>query len=182
MPWATLVVAAIALGLRFWPGAEAAFGYNRVDVAGAGYWRLWTAHVVHFGWAHLFWNLLVFVPAGIWAERLLPDRFRLLLLMGPGLIGVALFGLDPQLSRYAGLSGIAAGVVTFLALSQLRRGTPDRWFWRAVLAVVALKIGVEFALTQPIFARFSEPGLRTVPLAHATGALSAVLLLAGRRR
>lgn len=182
MPWATLAIAVAAVALKFWPEAEATLGYERAQIAAAQHWRLWTAHLIHFGWLHLFWNLVVFVPAGIWAERLMPDRFRLLLLLGPGAIGLALYGLDPALARYAGLSGVAAGVVTFLALAQLRRGTPDRWFWRAVLVVVAAKIGIEFALTQPLFARFSEDGIRAVPLAHASGAIAAILILSGRRR
>ncbi|ACB74088.1 Rhomboid family protein [Opitutus terrae PB90-1] len=178
----TVAFALAALTLRFWPGAEAALGYERAQIAAAQYWRLWTAHLVHFSWSHLFWNLLVFVPAGLWAERLLPDRLRLLLLLGPALIGVALYGLDPGLARYAGLSGVVAGVVAFLALVQLRRGTSDRWFWRSVLLLLVAKIGLEFALSEPLFARFAETGVRAVPLAHAAGVLGAGLILFGRRR
>lgn len=182
LPWATLVIAAAALALRFWPGAEAALGYERAQIHAAQYWRLWTAHLVHFSWSHLLINLLVFVPAGIWAERLVPDRLRLLLLLGPIMIGAALYGFDPALARYTGLSGVAAGVIVFLALVQLRRGTADRWFWRAVLLLVAAKIGFEFALEQPAFARFSQPGVHSVPLAHISGVIAAGLILIGRRR
>lgn len=182
LPWATLTIAIAALALRFWPGAEASLGYERTQIAAAQYWRLWTAHVVHFSWSHLLINLLVFVPAGIWAERLVPDRLRVLLLLGPIVISAALYGLDPALLRYAGLSGVAAGVLVFLAVAQLRGGTPDRWFWRMVVLLVAAKIGLEYAMEQPTFARFSEPGMHAVPLAHISGVLAAVLILTGRRR
>src|SRR6266542_4472017 len=128
LPWATGTISLVAVALATWPGAETALVYERAQITAGEYWRLWTAHVVHFGWKHLFWNLLVFIPAGIWAERLFPDRFRLLLLLGPIAISVALYEFDPSLARYAGLSGVAASVLTFLALAHLRAGTSDRWF------------------------------------------------------
>lgn len=111
----------------------------------------------------------------------MPGRFRLFLGLAPFAIGVVLYELSPSLSRYAGLSGMAAGVLTFLALAQLRRGTPDAWFWRAVLVMVAAKIGLEFALSHPLFARFNHSEIRAVPLAHASGALLAVVAQFGRQ-
>jgi hypothetical protein len=104
-----------------------------------------------------------------------------LLVVAPGVIGLALFGLEPALATYGGLSGVATAMLVFLATTQLARlgaaaATSDRWFWRAVLTLVVLKIGAEFALQQPLFARFAPAGIRAVPLAHLSGALVATVM------
>jgi rhomboid family GlyGly-CTERM serine protease len=157
------------------------------------YWRLWTGHFVHFGWSHLLWNLAVFAVAGSWAERVAPRRARVLLIVAPPIIGVALFGLDPELGFYGGLSGVTAAMLTFLAFAQLARiaeteaaavvvvagaearsaAPSDRWFWRTVLALIILKIAAEFAVSSPLLARFASEGIQPVPLAHLAGVLAA---------
>lgn len=177
-PWATLLVAALALGVAAWRGpfAETQLVYERAAVLQGEWWRLWTGHLVHFGASHLFWNLAVLVPAGAWAERLSPARTRGLLLFAPGLIGAALVVLDPTLVRYAGLSGLAAALLAWLAITQLAAGTADRWFWRSVLALLAAKIGLELLAERPAFARFSVPGVHAVPIAHVAGVACAVAL------
>jgi hypothetical protein len=116
-----------------------------------------------------------------------------LLVVAPGLIGLALYGLEPALTTYGGLSGVATAMLVFLAYTQLARlaaapagpqknepsapsPTSDRWFWRAVLALILLKVGAEFALQQPFFARFAPAGIRAVPLAHLIGVLVATVM------
>jgi hypothetical protein len=115
------------------------------------------------------------------------------LLVAPLVIGVALYGLDPELGFYGGLSGVTAAMLTFLAFAQLARiaeakveadpsvagaetrpaPPSDRWFWRTVLALIILKIGAEFAVSSPLFARFASEGIQPVPLAHLAGVLAA---------
>ncbi len=172
-PWVTLVVALFAVGVAVWPGNTSALEYERDAVRHGEWWRLWTSHFVHFGASHLIWNLAVLLPAAAWSERLSPQRARLLLLLGPGFIGGALYILDPALQRYAGLSGVAAALLAFLALTQLSRGTSDRWFWAAVLLLLAVKVIAEFLAERPLFARFVEPGAYPVPLAHLVGIMAA---------
>lgn len=175
-PWATVAVALAALGVAAWPAAGAVLEYERVAVLRGELWRLWTGHVVHYGASHLAWNLAVFVPAGVWLERLAPVRLRWLLVVAPVAIGGALLAVDASLARYAGLSGVATGVVALLALTKLGTTGSDVFFWRAVLGLVALKIAVEGFGAQPLFAVFDLPGVRTVPLAHGVGAGAAGLL------
>ncbi len=162
--------------------------YERAAILNGEYWRLWTGHLVHFGQSHLFWNLTIFALASCWAERLAPARARLLLALAPGVIGLALLALDPALRTYGGLSGVAAAQLAFLAFTQLALNpangpgaASDRWFWRAVLALLLLKIAVEFAADQPFFARFAS-GVRSVPLAHLAGFLVASTVHRSRRR
>ncbi len=173
IPWATAFIALLALGVQCIPDAARSLLYERELVRAGEFWRLWTGHLVHFGASHLLWNLAVLIPAGVWAERLAPARARLLLLLGPGFIGGLLFALDPALQRYGGLSALAAAALAFLAITQLAQGTLDRWFWRGVLLLLALKISAELVAERPVFARLVEPGAHAVPLAHLAGVMAA---------
>ena len=86
-----------------------------------------------------------------------------------------LLGAEPALERYAGLSGVATGVLVLLALVQWRRDrTAPGWFWPSVLALVAVKIALEARGPAPLFARF-DPDVRVVPLAHLGGVACAGL-------
>ena len=193
MPWASVVVIALALIVAAVPALAPSLLYERADIIRGQYWRLWTGHLVHFGASHLGWNLAVFAVAAIWSERLAPGRTRVLLALVPGVIGVGLYGLEPRLVTYGGLSGLATAVLTFLAYTQLARlaapapssapaadsdpaSASDRWFWRAVLALVLLKTAAEFAVEQPFFARYAPAGIRAVPLAHLLGILAATVI------
>lgn len=182
-PWATLAVTLLASGVALAePRVADALIFDRLRVMDGEWWRLFTAHWVHFSPSHLLWNLIVIVPAGVWVERLAPARTRLLFLFSPIVIGGMLFLADPSLMRYAGLSGVAAAVIALLAQTQLStEGGTDRWFWRAVLAAVGIKIGVELLLGQPAFARFADASIRPVPLAHLAGVVCAGLLHFARR-
>ena len=206
-PWASALVIALALIVAAAPALAPALLYERAAILRGEYWRLWTGHLVHFGASHLGWNLAVLAVAGIWCERLAPGRTRVLLALAPGVIGVGLYGLEPRLITYGGLSGLATALLTFLAYTQLARlaapvpaigsaptaPTPapdaasapaspsDRWFWRAVLALIILKTAAEFAVEQPFFARYAPAGIRAVPLAHLLGILAATVIHRRRR-
>lgn len=181
VPWATSLAAATALGLHFAPAAAPALIYDRAPIFAGEVWRLWTGHGVHWGTAHLGWNLAIFVPAGVWAERLTPSRTRLFLALAPAAISLALLLFTPDLARYAGLSGLASGLLALLAFSQLSARTAERWFWWSVLALLAVKIGAECFADHPFFARFNDSAIRPVPLAHAVGVIAAGLLHCGKK-
>lgn len=170
LPWATVAVAVAAGMSYFLPGARAAAEFERERILAGELWRLWTAHVVHFGGSHLWWNLTAIVPAGIWVECVVPGRTRRLYVLAPGIIGLALLALDARLQTYAGLSGVATGVLALLAFTQVARVEPAarRW-WRGVLGLLAAKIVLETAQRQPVFATFADADLQPVPLAHLMG-------------
>lgn len=183
LPWATGVVALAALGLQVWSGAKTSLEFDRAAIVAGELWRLWTPHLLHFSASHLGWNLVVLLGAGVWAERVVPRRMRLLYVIAPALIGVALLVFDPFLSRYAGLSGLAAGAVALLAFTQIARSPGrDRWFWWAVLALLAAKILLELFFRDALLADFGDPAIRPVPLAHIAGMASAALVHGTRRR
>ena len=149
--------------------------YDRTLIFNGEVWRLWTGHVVHFGLSHFTWNLAVFLPAGVWLERLWPAVTRWFYALSPLIISIALLILDPTLARYAGLSGVATGMLVLLACLQLgRRQQEPAWFWASVLTLVGIKIGVELFTGAPVFVSgFGH--IRTVPLAHIFGIIAALV-------
>ncbi|HEX2853261.1 MAG TPA: rhombosortase [Opitutaceae bacterium] len=175
-PWGTLITVLLALAVFLVPSSGARLGYDRALILEGEWWRCVTGNWVHFSGSHLFWNLVVLLPTGIWLEGRCPRRARLLYVSAPIAIGAVLLALDPALSRYAGLSGIASGVVALLALSHLASSPNDRWFWRAVLGLIALKIVAEMLVGRPYFARFVPGDVYAVPLAHLTGVACACFL------
>lgn len=169
-PWGTLALGA-ATGLAWvFRTATGALIYERSALLHGEIWRAWTGHLVHYGISHVFWNLLVFLPAGCWLERLWPVPTRRFYLFCPPFISATLLGLDPALIRYAGLSGLAAGMLVLLACLQLRRPDEPAWIWLGVLALVGTKITAEWLTGAPLLVH-GIAGFHPVPLAHLGGAV-----------
>lgn len=181
-PWATLAIAFAAVAIWVWPRGQEILLYERGRIVGGEWWRLFTAHGVHWSMSHLGWNLAVFLPAGIWVERIAATRTRWFFLCAPAIIGISLLAGDAALARYAGLSGMGVGVLTLLALTKLAGKSEERWVWQGVLLLLAVKIATEFLLGRALFAHFEAGQIRPMPLAHLAGAACAVLVHGIRRR
>ncbi len=167
--WATLLVAAAALAAFAFPVLGEMLLYRRSELEAGQLWRLWTGHLVHFGWRHLLADLAVFIATGVWLESFAPRVTRLFLAFAPLAISGLLYFADPQLSFYGGLSGLAVGLLTLLALVQLRRDrAAQSWLWPAVLALVAAKIAIEAFTNTPLVSDFG-PGIKVSTLAHLGG-------------
>lgn len=174
IPWITLLLAFAATAALVSEPVARMLIYDRALIFRGEYWRVWTGHVVHFGTSHFIWNLAVFVPSGWWLERFWPRTTRWFYLISPLVISAAMLALDPTLGRYAGLSGLATGMLVLLSALQLGRRTEEpAWFWMSVLLLVAIKIGVELFTGAPVFVSgFGD--IRTVPLAHIFGVICAI--------
>jgi len=175
-----LITSAAGAALLFEPVSRSLI-YDRTLIFHGELWRVWTGHVVHFGTSHFIWNLAVFVPSGWWLERLWPGTTRWYYLISPLMISASMLAWDPSLGRYAGLSGLATGMLVLLASLQLgRRAEEPAWFWISVLILVAIKIGVELFTGAPVFVSgFGD--IRTVPLAHLSGVVCAIGFWLGTR-
>ena len=186
LPWFTLGACALAVGAWFWPGAFDELVYDRSKILGGQLWRIVTGHWVHFSGSHLFWNLTVLLPAGIWLERRDPCALRWTLLLSPLAISLALLAFDPSLAIYAGISGVASGVLVALAVNGLRTQPAARLWWLAVLGSFVLKIAIEASGGHPINPELANQGIHSVPLAHLVGAAvgigAALLRTTGMRR
>lgn len=75
-------------------------------------WRLLTANLVHFGWAHTLMNVaaLVLCTLTFFTDVSL-KKFPLLLLWCGASVGVGIYLFNPEYSPYAGLSGAIHGLI-----------------------------------------------------------------------
>lgn len=161
--------------------APALFVYDRAAILHGEGWRLVTGHWVHFSASHAVWNLFALIVATTWLERLRPGwAWRFVALAAPA-ISLGLLVLAPTMTVYGGLSGLAVGIVTLLALVQFQNAPRGRGWWLAALALIVGKIGWELVVGTPLFARL-EPGSYRVSIeAHLLGLLAALLFFAATR-
>lgn len=175
-PWFFLVLAAGSLLIQLAPAWRDPLLYDRAAIAGGEWWRIWTGHLVHFGWPHFIADAGLFVIMG-W---LLHERHRWFshaaLLAMPLFISAALYWFDPAMHRYGGLSAVNLGLLLYLALQGWRRDWAD-WFWPAVLLIYVGE--VVFEIIQGGrgggMIRFDDPGVRVATSAHIASAVYALL-------
>ncbi len=172
------VLPAILLWLT--PVTHEALLYDRMAILRGEWWRLWTGHWVHFSVSHLTWNLLVLLGAGVWLEHLRPGRLLRYTLAGAPLISLGLLVGEPAMHTYGGLSGLATGVVTLLALTQLTAAGAARAWWTGALGLIAAKCAFDASHAQALFAQFDSPAIRPSALAHAAGAVTALAFFLSR--
>lgn len=173
--WAVLLLAVLALACLALPRLAEQLIFRHDKITSGQLWRLWTGHLVHFGWRHLVADLAVFLAAGLWLESFAPRTTRAFLALAPAAISVSLYYADPTLAIYGGLSGLAIGLLVLLALVQIRRDrTAPRGLWVVVLVIVAVKIALEAFNDTPLLASLG-PGIKVSSLAHLGGVACALL-------
>jgi len=130
-------------------------------------WRLWTGHLVHFGWAHVLANAVALAVPWIlagprdrrnlaWAMLLLPPLLSLLLLPGLGA------------AEYRGASGLACALWALVGL-RLATRSASAPMGLLMLGGLGLKLAAEAALGGGVLLR--PEGWSTLPAAHLWGAL-----------
>lgn len=174
-PVATHLVAAAALAVFMSPAATQWLVYDRDRVLAGQVWRLLTGHIVHLSASHLFYNLLVFVVAGIWIER--RHRLAYLLLISLTVVTSSLYFLIvmPQMARYGGLSGVVSAMIVYVSLQEIGKGGIPRVIWMTVLALFLAKSGYEILYGQAVFASSNSIPIAVVPAVHVIGAIAAIL-------
>ncbi|QOL51630.1 rhomboid family intramembrane serine protease [Massilia litorea] len=154
--------------------AIAALAWERDAILAGQWWRLWTGHLVHFGWQHALFDAVVLFAGSSLLERGLGMRrlLRQLLLVAP-LISLALFAV-PGLVEYRGASALAATVALAAGIALW----PLAGRWRPALLAGGLACAASTA-AQAIGAGWSAAGLPpTVAVAwqgHLLGAACALL-------
>jgi rhomboid family GlyGly-CTERM serine protease len=94
-----------------WPEGLALLCYDRVQLINGELWRLATAHFVHLNFVHLLLNVLgLFLLCELqWGRLPLRHGFGLIAYSAI-IICACLWWLQPELIRYAGLSGVLHGL------------------------------------------------------------------------
>jgi rhomboid family GlyGly-CTERM serine protease len=163
------------------PSLAGALLYDRTAVLQGEVWRLWTAHWVHFSGSHLLWNLVALALAGTWLEMHRPGWLWRYTLFAPPLITLILLVLQPAMTGYGGLSGLATGVVTLLGLALLETPAANHLLGLGLLALVAAKLAIDPLRGATLLATFASADVHPAELAHVVGAgVAAVGWLARR--
>ncbi|MFO1252985.1 MAG: rhombosortase [Inhella sp.] len=138
-------------------------------------WRLWTCVAVHGSVLHAAGNCFGALLLAALAARAQAGRRELLALLLAWPLTHALLALRPDLPAYFGASGLLHGAATLIGLRLLQQAGRARAVGAALLAGLALKLGLE----QPWGpALRDEPfwgGMATVPWAHASGVIAGVV-------
>jgi membrane associated rhomboid family serine protease/Flp pilus assembly protein TadD len=138
------------------------------------WWRLFTSMFLHFGFLHLFMNMLILWSLGSLAERLMGRAAYLVLYFGTGLCGGLLsLAVHPQLVS-AGASGavfgISGGLITYLALKKAPLSLD-----RAKKQLTTLGIFLAYSFIGSL-----KPGIDM--MAHAGGLVSGLAMAAALPR
>ncbi|MFT3867430.1 MAG: rhombosortase [Nibricoccus sp.] len=175
LPWLYLAICVVATFAVAIPSIRPALVYNRAAIAQGELWRIWTGHLVHFGWPHGLADGSLFVLIGWALERTQKKFSHWSLLIQPVIISAALFWFDPKMNIYGGLSGLNVGLLVFLACRGWHKDRLD-WFWPAILLIHVVEIFLEIrnqghgggAI------RFDDSSIRVATIAHIGGALYGV--------
>lgn len=170
LPWVFAGVALLALVIQG-GGWRDELLYDRAAVADGEWWRLWTGHLVHFGWPHFVADAGLLVILGWLVERSQPVMARLSLLVVPAVISLALFYFDPGMTRYGGLSAYNLGLLLYYAGHGWRRNWTD-WFWPAVLLIYVGELVLEISAghgTGGGMIKFDDATIRVATSAHIAG-------------
>lgn len=164
-----VLCAVLALG-----GADLAeaLRYQRADILHGQIWRLFSAHLVHLGGAHLLLNLcgLALVWALFTHELSGPGAWLVLICSALGVsLGLLLF--DRELAWYVGLSGVLHGLFVAGALRRWRERPVEA---AGMLAVLAGKLLWE-QLLGPMPGTSAIAGGPVVVDAHLFGAVGGCL-------
>lgn len=145
--------------------------YDRAALLEGQLWRVWTGHLVHFGWAHCLVDVGLFLILG-WRAGVRHRRFSLLaLVLMPPFISAVIYVFDPTMLRYGGLSAVNLGLLVYVAAQGWRCDWTD-WFWPAVLVLYVAEMVFEIMKggRGGGMIQFDEPGIKVATSAHLAAA------------
>lgn len=114
-----LIVVSLSITL-FSEDATLFLRYERTEILNFEFWRLFTAHIVHSGYEHLFLNLLALIITWLITYRFAnrSDWWLTLLLSSFG-ISLSFLLFMSNLEWYVGLSGVLHSLVVFGSISAI---------------------------------------------------------------
>lgn len=170
--WTAALVAGV-LVIYFVPELGSLLIYDRAAIAEGQVWRLATGSFVHFSADHLVCNLIAIAISGWVIESRYRGATPVLYALCTIAIGTTLYATEPLLIQFGGTSGLAYAALTYLALRELAE---PRWHPAciALLAAISAKLFAEWWWEWSIVDLAAD--IVTVPLSHATGAATALVL------
>lgn len=176
IPYLTIGIITLSLIGFFFENLASVWIYDRVALLHAEYWRIFSAHIVHFSYMHLVLNLIAFSIAGWIIEKRAYPCFGWLIFFMSFSISVSMLILKPNMIYFGGLSGLAHGAIYYLALFGLREKQPWRIVSQVIIIVVPIKIALELYQESSILTKISQEMFITMPLSHMIGVITALFL------
>lgn len=178
-PWAVTFAVLAAAVIQLLPDARALLIFDRGGLDRHEWWRLWTGHLVHFGWMHFVVDTGLLIILGWLGERHYPAFTRWGMLVMPLFISASIYWFEPDMIRYGGLSALNLGLLLYVAVRGWGRDWTD-WFWPAVIVIYIGELFYEYfrgghgggAI------RFDDDSIRVATGAHLASAVYALLALA----
>jgi len=167
-----IVLLLVALHLAG-PQATMALRYERGAIEAGEAWRLATAHLVHYDWPHLGWNLVgIALVWFLFAREFTLRDWLVVLVASTVAIDTGFLLFEPQLDWYVGFSGVlhgcmAAGLVAWLKCERDALTV-------IVAALFAAKLAWEHAVG-PLPFTAATLSLPVIHEAHTYGALGGAL-------
>ena len=128
IPVITLSMASAALLAGALPDIAHVLEFSREAFARGEIWRLWTAHLTHFGAGHLRWDVGALLLLGSVAELKSRRDWVVAVVVSAPVIVLAVWWLQPRFEVYRGLSGIDCAAFGVVAGHLLREGWREmRW-------------------------------------------------------
>ncbi len=172
LPWRTLLLTGLALGLFLSLGAAPeAWVYDRIAIGQGEWWRLISGHWVHSDLEHAVWDIGALLILGLLFESRLKGAFFSVLLLGTLGIDLWLWMAVPSLTYYCGLSGILNGLLA-LGLVRLWRDIHHPLIWITGLGAI-IKIAWETSFGGALLTSTAWPSL---PEVHGVGFLCGLLM------
>lgn len=181
LPWMFAAVALIALIVQCHPDWRSILLFDHAAISRGQWWRLWTGHLVHFGWPHFVADAGLFLILGFMLGRQQARLFPATLALLPAAISAAVYFFAPDMPRYGGLSAVDLTLLLFVAGQGWQHNWKD-WFWPAVLLVYVGEIILESTVGHGRgggLIRFDDPDVHVATSAHVAAAACALLMLAG---
>jgi rhomboid family GlyGly-CTERM serine protease len=181
LPGLFILAGLAALIIQVHAGWRTSLLYDRGAIADGQWWRLWSGHLVHFGWPHFIADTGLFLILGFILGRTQAALFPVVLLFLPAVISAAVYFFAPGMARYGGLSAVDLALLLFVAGQGWQHNWRD-WFWPAVLAIYVGEIVLESVVGHGHgggMIRFDDPEIHVATSAHVAAAACALLMLAG---
>ena len=163
-----LAVSVVTMVIQLVPGWRDELIFDRGAFEAGEWWRLWTGNLVHFGWPHFLADTAFFLIIGWFIEGSARWLARVGLLLMPVAVTGTVYLFDPEMTRYAGLSGLNVGFLVFLALVGWEK-TPKDWLWAAALGLHVGEVTLEAVWGHGMVV-FDDSNVRVATIAHIGGA------------
>ncbi len=97
-----------SLFLAFWgENSVLLLRYDRDEISNGEIWRLFSGHLLHTGWTHLWINLAALIVIWLLVQKYLTTlQWWITALLGSVGISLSLYALQSELGWYVGLSGL----------------------------------------------------------------------------